>query len=215
MSFALSGTPTPLTSVFGLDDRRETTRSPWRISFEAKKKKRSSFAALLLSTRTLSSSSLVHLSRLMFGFTRWRHRCAHCCPVRPGRNPATVDHLFPYFSCMRWSRASSSFVHGTCFGLPGVASAAWSTRDADAHVISKERPAMCTMTMMFFIKYNKKSARFSVVQRQPRGALPRKNATRTPPPSSKSSSPPPSAERTTTTKSRRASKSKTTKRKMS
>ncbi len=136
MSFALSGTPTPLTSVFGLD-RRETTRSPWRISFEAKKKKRS-FAALL-STRTLSSSSLVHLSRLMFGFTRWRHRCAHCCPVRPGRNPATVDHLFPYFSCMRWSRASSSFVHGTCLGL-GVASAAWSTRDADAHVISKERP---------------------------------------------------------------------------
>jgi hypothetical protein len=41
---------------------------------------------------------------------------------------------------MRWSRASSSFVHGTCFGLFWVASAAWSTRDADAHVISKERP---------------------------------------------------------------------------
>jgi len=98
--------------------------------------------------RTLSSSSLVHLSRLMFGFTRWRHRCAHCCPVRPGRNPATVDHLFPYFSCMRWSRASSSFVHGTwwCFGglaarvgvvTASSAAASTTTRDADAHVISK------------------------------------------------------------------------------
>ena len=98
--------------------------------------------------RTLSSSSLVHLSRLMFGFTRWRHRCAHCCPVRPGRNPATVDHLFPYFSCMRWSRASSSFVHGTwwCFGglaarvgvvTASSAAASTTTRDADAHVISE------------------------------------------------------------------------------
>ena len=113
--------------------------------------------------RTLSSSSLVHLSRLMFGFTRWRHRCAHCCPVRPGRNPATVDHLFPYFSCMRWSRASSSFVHGTwwCFGglaarvgvvvkTASSAAASTTTRDADAHVISK-----CERC---FIKYKKARA---------------------------------------------------------
>ena len=64
---------------------------------------------------TFSSSSFVHFSLRMFGLTRCRHRCAHCCPVRPGNCDATVAHLLPYFSCMCWSFKSSCFVHGWVF----------------------------------------------------------------------------------------------------
>ena len=48
--------------------------------------------------RTLASSSSLHLSFRMLGFTLWRQRCAHCWPVRPGISSATVAQRLPYFA---------------------------------------------------------------------------------------------------------------------
>ena len=49
--------------------------------------------------RTLASSSSLHLSFRMLGFTLWRQRWAHCWPVRPGISSATVAQRLPYFAC--------------------------------------------------------------------------------------------------------------------
>jgi hypothetical protein len=47
----------------------------------------------LMSDCKRRSSASVHLSLLMAGFTRCRHRCAHCWPVRPAICLATAAHL--------------------------------------------------------------------------------------------------------------------------
>ena len=47
----------------------------------------------LTSSWSLESSSSVHLSFLIVGFSLWRQRWAHCWPVRPGMRLATEDQL--------------------------------------------------------------------------------------------------------------------------
>lgn len=63
--------------------------------------------------RTFSSSSSVHRSRRMFGLTRCRHRCAHCCPVLVPMSFEISLHLFPYFFWSLSNSPSSASVHGT------------------------------------------------------------------------------------------------------
>mmetsp|Transcript_8554 Transcript_8554/g.27948 ORF Transcript_8554/g.27948 Transcript_8554/m.27948 type:complete len:239 (-) Transcript_8554:213-929(-) len=47
----------------------------------------------------------------MNGFTLWRQRWAHCCPVRPGSCAATALHRFPSLLWSSRRRLSSSPVH--------------------------------------------------------------------------------------------------------
>mmetsp|Transcript_8576 Transcript_8576/g.35896 ORF Transcript_8576/g.35896 Transcript_8576/m.35896 type:complete len:230 (+) Transcript_8576:2705-3394(+) len=75
---------------------------------------------------SLASSSSLHLSFRMLGFTLWRQRCAHCWPVRPGISSATVAQRLPYFAWRRERTTSSASVHGAPLRSTGSAMrAAW------------------------------------------------------------------------------------------
>jgi hypothetical protein len=115
ISLSLSRVPVSSSAFFSKERRK-----PVHCSRFVKQKERDTKVKTIACGRaeslTFSSSSFVHFSRLMFGFTRCRHRCAHCCPVRPGSDAATVAHLLPYFSCICCSFKSSAVVQGwwTC-----------------------------------------------------------------------------------------------------
>ena len=55
-----------------------------------------------------ASSSGVHFSREMLGLTRWRQRCAHCCPVLPaaGRQVAAGLAGADASAAERWRQAA-------------------------------------------------------------------------------------------------------------
>ena len=63
-------------------------------------------------TRTFPSSSSLHRSRRMFGFTLCLHRCAHCCPVRVPMTRAMSLHRFPCSRCNASKSSSSRVDHG-------------------------------------------------------------------------------------------------------
>mmetsp|Transcript_38293 Transcript_38293/g.97906 ORF Transcript_38293/g.97906 Transcript_38293/m.97906 type:complete len:219 (+) Transcript_38293:1494-2150(+) len=78
------------------------------------------------SASSTRSSSSLHFSLRMFGFTLCRQRCAHCWPVRPGICSATVDHRLPTLACISASSASSSSVQApVLIGSPLAARPPW------------------------------------------------------------------------------------------
>lgn len=65
-----------------------------------------------VASRTFSSSSALHRSRRMFGFTLCLHRCAHCCPVLVPMTRAMSLHRLPYSRCNASKSSSSRVDHG-------------------------------------------------------------------------------------------------------